>query len=66
MKCEIDNKLGYEKSKRISNDGEKEVSKNYRNGCSQKTIKSQLGEVWVKTPRDRYSVPFVKTQNQEI
>lgn len=53
MECELDTKLGYEKSKRISENSEKEVSKNYRNWYSQKTIKSQLGEVQVKTPRDR-------------
>ncbi len=53
MECELDNKLGYEKSERVSENGEKEVSKNYRNGYSQKTIKSQLGEVQVKIPRDR-------------
>ena len=53
MECELDNKLGYEKSERVSENGEKEVSKNYRNGYSQKIIKSQLGEVQVKIPRDR-------------
>jgi len=53
MESELDNKLGYEKSERISDNGEKEMSKNYRNGYSQKTIKSQLGEVQVKIPRDR-------------
>lgn len=29
------------------------MSKNYRNGYSQKTVKTQLGEVKVKVPRDR-------------
>jgi putative transposase len=53
MECELDNKLGYEKSERISDNDETTVSKNYRNGYSQKTIKSQLGEVEVKIPRDR-------------
>jgi putative transposase len=53
MECELDNKLGYEKSERISDNDEIAVSKNYRNGYSQKTIKSQLGEVLVKIPRDR-------------
>ena len=53
MECELDNKLGYEKSERTSNNGESEMSKNYRNGYSKKTIKSQLGEVQVKIPRDR-------------
>jgi transposase-like protein len=53
MESELDNKLGYEKSERISENDETAVSKNYRNGYSQKTIKSQLGEVQVKIPRDR-------------
>jgi len=53
MECELDNKLGYEKSERTSDDDETAMSKNYRNGYSQKTIKSQLGEVQVKIPRDR-------------
>jgi transposase-like protein len=53
MESELDNKLGYEKSERISDDDEKAESKNYRNGYSKKTIKSQLGEVQVKIPRDR-------------
>lgn len=53
MECELDNKLGYEKSERVSDNIETAVSENYRNGYSQKTIKSQLGEVQVKTPRNR-------------
>jgi putative transposase len=53
MECELDNKLGYEKSERTSDTDETSLSKNYRNGYSQKTIKSQLGEVQVKIPRDR-------------
>ena len=53
MESELDNKLGYEKSERIPDNDETAVSKNYRNGYSQKTIKSQLGEVQVKIPRDR-------------
>lgn len=53
MESELDEKLGYEKSERTSNDGEAAVSKNYRNGYSRKTVKSQLGEVPVRIPRDR-------------
>jgi putative transposase len=53
MESELDSQLGYEKSERISENDEKTASKNYRNGYSQKTIKSQLGEVQVKIPRDR-------------
>ncbi|MGN0594340.1 MAG: transposase, partial [Hominimerdicola sp.] len=29
------------------------LKKNYRNGYSKKTVKTQLGEVDVKIPRDR-------------
>ena len=53
MESELDDSLGYEKSERLSSDSEKSMSKNYRNGYSQKTIKTQLGEVNVKVPRDR-------------
>lgn len=53
MESELDTELGYEKSERTSENDEKTMSKNYRNGYSQKTIKSQLGEVQVKIPRDR-------------
>jgi putative transposase len=53
MESELDTQLGYEKSERIAENDEKAASKNYRNGYSQKTIKSQLGEVQVKIPRDR-------------
>jgi len=53
MESELDMELGYEKSERMSeNDGEI-LSKNYRNGYSKKTVKTQLGEVEVKVPRDR-------------
>ena len=53
MESELENKLGYEKSERIAENSEIAVSKNYRNGYSQKTVKSQLGEVQIKIPRDR-------------
>lgn len=53
MESELENSLGYEKSERLSSDSENSMSKNYRNGYSQKTIKTQLGEVNVKVPRDR-------------
>jgi len=67
MECELDNKLGYEKSERISENDETAVSKNYRNGYSQKTIKTQLGEVQVKIPRDRngeYEPQIVEKYNR--
>jgi len=53
MESELDETFGYEKSNRMSNDEEITVSKNYRNGYSKKTVKTQLGEVEVKVPRDR-------------
>ena len=54
MEAELDTKLGYEKSERTSNDDESGLSKNYRNGHSKKTVKTQLGEVTINVPRDRY------------
>ena len=53
MEAELDTKLGYEKSKRTSNNDESGLSKNYRNGHSKKTVKTQLGEVTINVPRDR-------------
>lgn len=53
MEAELEDKLGYEKSERVLSNDEKTVSKNYRNGYSKKTVKTQLGEVDVKIPRDR-------------
>ena len=53
MEGELEQELGYEKSNRMPNNVEKDVSKNYRNGYSKKTVKTQLGEVDIKIPRDR-------------
>lgn len=53
MEAELEEKLGYEKSGRVSDNTEKSMSKNYRNGYLKKTVKTQLGEVDVKIPRDR-------------
>jgi putative transposase len=53
MEGELDETLGYEKSERSSNDEESAEPKNYRNGYSQKTVKTQIGEVQVNVPRDR-------------
>lgn len=53
MEAELEEKLGYEKSERISNNEENCCRKNYRNGYSKKTVKTQLGEIDVKIPRDR-------------
>lgn len=53
MEAELEEKLGYEKSERVSGNTEAGTVKNYRNGYSKKTVKTQLGEVNVKIPRDR-------------
>lgn len=53
MECELEEQLGYEKSERVSESGENAVSKNYRNGYSKKSVKTQLGKLDVKIPRDR-------------
>ena len=53
MESELDVELGYEKSERMSDSDSEGLSKNYRNGYSKKTVKTQLGEIEVKVPRDR-------------
>ena len=53
MECELADELGYEKSERTSNDEYGKKSKNYRNGYSKKTVKTQMGELEIKVPRDR-------------
>ena len=67
MEAELEEKLGYEKSERVLNTGEDGVSKNYRNGYLKKTVKTQLGEVDVKIPRDRngdYSPQIIEKYNR--
>ena len=53
MEAELEEKLGYEKSERMTENAESGHVKNYRNGYSKKTVKTQLGEVDIKVPRDR-------------
>lgn len=53
MECELEEKLGFKKSQRIADNDETELSKNYRNGHSKKTVKTQLGEIDLRIPRDR-------------
>ena len=53
MEAELEETLGYEKSGHASENAESGKNKNYRNGYSKKTVKTQLGEVDVKIPRDR-------------
>jgi transposase-like protein len=52
---ELDKTLGYGKSERPSNGDEKAESKNYRNGYSGKTVKTQIGEVQVKVEKVKNS-----------
>ena len=54
MECELADELGYEKSERMSSDECGNKSKNYRNGYSKKTVKTQMGELEIKVPRDRH------------
>lgn len=51
MECELADELGYEKSERTSNDECGKKSKNYRNGYSKKTVKTQMGELEIKVPQ---------------
>lgn len=53
MECELADELGYEKSERMSSDECGNKLKNYRNGYSQKTVKTQMGELEIKVSRDR-------------
>ena len=51
MEVELDEELGRERCQR--RDPESEQPRNYRNGYSKKKVKTQLGEVDIKVPRDR-------------
>ena len=53
MESEQDTELWYEKSQRVSDSWVENKPRNYRNGYSKKTVKTQLGAVDVKVPRDR-------------
>lgn len=65
LAAEMDAHLGYE-------NGDKPIGENIRNGYSEKTLKTQKGEVTIKVPRDRHgtfdpvTVPKHKTMVQEI
>lgn len=48
----MESELGYEKSQRMSDCAVENKPRNYRNGHSKKTVKTQLGAVEVKIPRD--------------
>ena len=51
MEVKLDEELGRERCQR--RDPESEQPRNYRNGYSKKKVKTQLGEVDIKVPRDR-------------
>lgn len=53
MESELKAELGYEKSQRTSETAVESKPRNYRNGYSKKTVKTQLRAVEVKVPRDR-------------
>ena len=57
MECELADELGYEKSERMSNDECGNKSKNYRNGYSKKTVKTQMSEPSIKLPRNIVAEP---------
>ncbi len=50
MEAEMDEEPGMERCQRSE---EPEGSRNYRNGYSAKTVKTQLGEIDIRVPRDR-------------
>ena len=50
LEAELDEELGRERCQRAEASS---TVPNYRNGYSQKTVKTQLGEVDIKVPRDR-------------
>ena len=51
MEVEMDEELGRERCQRA--EAAESVSPNYRNGYSQKKVKTQLGEIDIRIPRDR-------------
>jgi transposase-like protein len=62
LEAEMDTSLGYEK-----NDDENKETENRRNGHSQKTIRSEYGDVVLQIPRDRESEfdPIVVKKHQK-
>ena len=53
MEVELDEELGRERCQRAESS---DSTPNYRNGYSRKTVKTQLGEVDIKVPRDRKGI----------
>lgn len=63
LKGEMQNHLGYEKN------GHSEDSTNTLNGYSQKTLKTSLGEVLIRVPRDRqgpFEPQIVKKHQRDV
>lgn len=52
MEAELDVSLGYEKNRQRANAGS-DSKRNYRNGTSARTLKTELGAVDINVPRDR-------------
>ncbi len=63
LESELDEELGYPKH-------DKQIEKsNYRNGYSEKTVKSDLGEIRLNIPRDRnneYEPELVPKHSSDI
>ena len=53
MEVEMDEELGRERCERAKSENGENERRNYRNGYTHKTVKTQLGEVEIKVPRDR-------------
>ena len=53
LEVELDEELGRERCQRAEASN---AVPNYRNGYSRKTVKTQLGEVDIKVPRDRNGI----------
>ena len=53
LEAELDTTLGYDKHEQRPDDPSSAIPKNYRNGHTKKTVKTQLGEVEITVPRDR-------------
>ena len=51
MEVEMEEEMGRERCQRSS--APEDGSRNYRNGYSRKTVKTQLGEIDIRVPRDR-------------
>ena len=52
MEVEMEEELGRERCQRTAEE-DSSSPKNYRNGYSKKTVKTQLGEIDIRVPRDR-------------